>query len=226
MMPKPTDPQVGRPVLSPADTPLAAPSANEPDIDKADVKKLGYIGRQPTQKPRDADSWFTPPLYLDSVRAVMGGIDLDPFTTETANQIVKAKWIFTPKNSAFEQDWNLGAGIRVFMNPPYSAGLCAQAVNRFVQQYTLGHFAEGIVLVNNATDTRWFLTLVSHCRALCFTDHRISFWNADRKHVSGNTRGQAFFYFGSGILRFQTVFRQHGFIVVPASPMSNPDDPS
>lgn len=225
-MPKPTDPELSSPVIDTVDTPLEVQLEDPLDTDKADAKTLAYIGRQPTQKPRDADSWFTPPAYLDSVRAVMGGIDLDPFTTETANQIVQAKWIFTPENSAFDQDWNLGAGIRVFMNPPYSAGLCAHAVNRFVQQYRLGHFAEGIVLVNNATETRWFLTLVSHCRALCFTDHRISFWNADRKHVSGNTRGQAFFYFGSGILRFQGVFRQHGFIVVPAPPIRNPDDPS
>jgi len=182
---------------------------------RANVSRLGYIGRTPTIKPRDADSWFTPPEYLDSVRAVMGSIDLDPFTSRTANEIVGAKHIFTIENSAFDNDWKIDKNIRVFMNPPYSAGLCSRAVNRFIDQYESRNFIEGIVLVNNATDTRWFNALIKHCRAICFTDHRISFWNTDRKHVSGNTRGQAFFYFGKKLVRFRTTFEKHGFILVP-----------
>lgn len=182
---------------------------------RANVNRLGYIGRTPTNKPRDADSWFTPPEYLDSVRMVMGGIDLDPFTTKAANEIVDAKWIFTIEKSAFENDWKLGKNMRVFMNPPYSAGLCSRAINRFIDQYETRNFVEGIVLVNNATDTRWFNELVKHCRAICFTDHRISFWNADRKHVSGNTRGQAFFYFGKKLVKFKKTFEKHGFVLAP-----------
>ena len=146
----------------------------------------------------------------------MGGIDLDPFTSKTANEIVHAKWIFTIEESAFENHWNLCKKTRVFMNPPYSAGLCSRAVNRFIDQYEARNFAEGIVLVNNATDTRWFCELVRHCKAICFTDHRISFWNTDRKHVSGNTRGQAFFYFGRKIVRFKNTFEKHGSVLMPA----------
>lgn len=188
------------------------------DASKADAARLGYIGRAPNLKPRDADSWFTPAEYLDSVVAVMDGIDLDPFTSLTANEIVGAKSIFTIEKSAFDHDWNVCPKARVFMNPPYSAGLCGRAINRFVDQYAAGHFEQGIVLVNNATDTRWFGALVKHCTAICFTDHRISFWNADRKNVSGNTRGQAFFYFGpkKNLPRFVKVFEKHGFVMVPA----------
>lgn len=170
----------------------------------------------PTEKPRDADSWFTPPEYLDSARAVMGGIDLDPFTSAKANEIVAARYIFTLDQSAFENDWKLDEHLRVFMNPPYSAGLCGRAVNRFIDQYEARNFAEAIVLVNNATDTRWFNALVAHCDAVCFTDHRISFWNVDRKKVSANTRGQAFFYFGNKLAEFTQAFEKHGFVLKPA----------
>jgi phage N-6-adenine-methyltransferase len=184
----------------------------------AEARRLGYVGRMPTDKPRDADSWFTPPEYLDSVRQVMGGIDLDPFTSEKANEIVGARWIFTIEHSAFEHSWDLDKNIRVFMNPPYSGGLCGRAVNRFIDQYEEKNFIEGVVLVNNATDTRWFNALVKHCAAICFTDHRISFWNADRKNVSANTRGQAFFYFGSKrrLPKFSKTFEKHGFVLMPA----------
>lgn len=147
---------------------------------------------------------------------VLGGIDLDPFTSDKANEIVGAKYILTIEQSAFEHSWKFGKRIRVFMNPPYSAGLCGRAINRFIDQYEAKHFVEGIVLVNNATDTRWFGALVKHCDAICFTDHRISFWNADRKHVSGNTRGQAFFYFGRKLAKFNQIFAKHGCVLTPA----------
>lgn len=187
-----------------------------PGSNRANAARLGYVGRKPaSEKPRDADSWFTPPEYLDSVRLVMGGIDLDPFNSKVANEIVGAKHIFTLEKSAFDHSWKVGKNVRVFMNPPYSAGLCGRAINRFIDQYEAKAFAEGIVLVNNATDTRWFNALVKHCDAICFTDHRISFWNADRKNVSGNTRGQAFFYFGKHVSKFKQIFEKHGFVVAP-----------
>ena len=186
-----------------------------PETNRADVNRLGYIGRTPTERPRDADSWFTPGKYIDSVRQVMTGIDLDPFTSDKANEIVRASHIFTLENSAFENEWNVEEHVRVFMNPPYSSGLCGRAIAQFIEQHEAMRFSEGIVLVNNATDTRWFRALISRCSAVCFTDHRISFWNTDRKNVSGNTRGQAFFYFGRRITKFKNTFATHGCTLRP-----------
>jgi ParB family chromosome partitioning protein len=186
------------------------------DTNRANPARLGYVGRSPLKEARDGDSWFTPPEYLDSVRAVMGSIDLDPFTSAKANEIVQASHVFTLERSAFEHDWKVCRAARAFMNPPYSAGLCGRAIDRFLSQYEAKSFVEGIVLVNNATDTRWFGALVKRCAAICFTDHRISFWNADRKNVSGNTRGQSFFYFGRRLDRFKAEFEKHGFVLTPA----------
>jgi phage N-6-adenine-methyltransferase len=192
------------------------PAHDAPADSRADVNRLGYIGRTPTHKPRDADAWFTPPEYIDCVRRVMGGIDLDPFSSDTANEIVGATHILTIEKSAFDIPWAFGRGVRVFMNPPYSQGLCRRAVERFIEQYEEKRFVEAIVLVNNATDTRWFKALVEHCDAVCFTSHRIGFWNADRKRMSANTRGQAFFYFGRQRATFRSVFEKHGFVLQPA----------
>ena len=185
---------------------------------KVETTKLAYIGTKPgtkKNKSRDSDAWFTPPVYIDSVRSVMGRIDLDPFSSIRANEVVGANNFFTKDNCAFENEWKVGKHVKVFMNPPYSSGMCSRAVNRFIDQYEAKNFVEGIVLVNNATDTRWFSSLIHHCDGICFTNHRISFWNSDGKNISGNTRGQAFFYFGKRIKNFNLAFEKHGFVLIP-----------
>lgn len=181
---------------------------------KASASKLGYVGRKPGQS-RDSDAWFTPSIYIDSVKAVMGSITLDPFSSAEANTVVGAGVFFSPENSAFDNDWHIHRHTKVFMNPPYSSKLIKRAVNCFIDQWIMKSFEEGIVLVNNATDTQWFRALSEHCSAICFTNHRISFWNRDGKSVSGNTRGQAFVYFGKNIESFHAIFSKHGLVVEP-----------
>lgn len=187
----------------------------------ANAKKLGYIGRTPGTE-RDSNAWFTPSEYIESARDALGGqINLDPFSSTHANKVVKADQFYTETDDAFSQDWSLdangsprGNGSRtVFMNPPYSGKLCAEAVNRFIDEWEKGSFTAGVFLVNNATETKWFQRAFGSATAACFTHHRISFWNADGKKQSGNTRGQAFFYFGEDVEGFAEAFAKHGAIV-------------
>ena len=170
----------------------------------ADVNRLGYIGRKPgaTLPDRDADSWYTPISYVEAARAVMDGIDLDPFSSEKANETIRATRILTEDRSAFVNAWRKDKrkypnGVRVWMNPPYSSGLITRAIETFLENLNAGHIEQAVILVNNATDTQWFRALRERSTAVCFTHHRISFEAPDGKRVSGNTRGQTFFYFGS-----------------------------
>jgi len=169
----------------------------------ADASRLGYVGRKPGVVPvRDADSWYTPSTYVDAARAVMGSIDLDPFSSEHANETVRATRILTEDRSAFVNAWRKDKrkypkGVRVWMNPPYSSGLITRAVDLFLENLSAGQIEQAVVLVNNATDTQWFRALREYSTAVCFTHHRISFESPDGKRISGNTRGQTFFYFGS-----------------------------
>lgn len=164
------------------------------DFSKARKEKLAYVGSLVPGQDRDADAWFTPQRYLDMVRECLGGtIDLDPMSSVEANERVRATKILTKTDDAILCEW---PKVRTaFMNPPYSSPLCAQSVDRFLKEFEAGTFQRGIVLVNNASDTRWFARLADACHAMCFTDHRIAFENVDGKRVSGNTRGQTFFYF-------------------------------
>ena len=175
----------------------------------ANRRNLGYVGSEPAV--RGTDDWYTPTPYLDSVRGTLGGINLDPFSSAHANELVKADRFYTEADNAFVQSWE---AVSVFMNPPYTGSIVKRAVNTFVDKFFDEEFMAGIVLVNNATETQWFQRCLREADQVCFTDHRISFWNADGKRVSGNTRGQAFFLFGAHLKRpFRNQFAQHGKVV-------------
>jgi len=184
---------------------------------KADINQLAYIGAKPTSKvdpDRDSASWFTPSIYTELAKEVMGSIDLDPFSSKDANKHVNAKRFFTIKDDAFKQEWFQDQG-RVFMNPPYTRKIIDAAAEVFLEQLMLEKITQGIVLVNNATETRWFQSLLRHCDAMCLPARRIAFENVDGKHVSGNTRGQVFMYFGHRSIKFNKVFSQIGFVLSP-----------
>lgn len=161
--------------------------------------------------------WYTPPEYAESIREALGGeIGLDPFSCEAANAVIQAGLYFDEQDNAFDQDWYLPeGGIRTaYMNPPYQRGLIIQqAMSRFIDEYRRGSFDDGIVLVNNATETAWFQRALHHATAMCLPDRRIMFWDVHGKPVSKNTRGQAFLYFGKNARRFIRVFDKHGYCV-------------
>jgi hypothetical protein len=172
---------------------------------------MGYIGSLPGCGPsRDSDSWNTPTRYLDAARRALGGaIDLDPYTSLAANVRVGAALTFTAAEPAPPgTQWPLVD--TVWMNPPYSGALVLQASSQLVAAYQAKRFQRAVVLVNNATDTRFFNLLLREAAAVCFTEGRIAFENVDGKRISGNTRGQAFFWFGKDCQAFADEFARFG----------------
>ena len=176
----------------------------------ADAGMLGYVGKVPGS--RDSDAWFTPVEYVEAARKALGSIDFDPFSSDVANEVVSALAFLTQDDDAFATPWceHVKRSGSVWMNPPYSRGLAPLAVGLFLDEFAAGTFGRGVVLVNNATETRWFQRALGLASAVCLTDHRIAFWNADGKAVSGNTRGQAFLYFGGDSRRFVRAFDRYG----------------
>lgn len=57
---------------------------------------------------------FTPPAIIELARAVLGGIDLDPASSDAANENVKAVGFYTAGMNGYERPWTG----RVFLNPP------------------------------------------------------------------------------------------------------------
>ena len=176
---------------------------------KANSDQLAYVGKKPGS--RDSNAWYTPVRYVELVKEVLGEIDLDPFSSEYANRAIRAKKIFTVSDSAFENEWPSG---NMFMNPPYGRGMIERAVEIFLHHATyIGTVDDAIVLTNASTETKWFQALLKNSQAVCFTNHRINFYCEDGKETSGNTKEQAFFYFGDDRDIFTEVFSSIGTVL-------------
>ena len=153
------------------------------------------------------NEWYTPSIYVEAARDVLGGFDLDPASSEVANRTVRADRIFTAQDDGLAQEWPVGA---IWCNPPYSQPLMGQFATRLAQAARDG--SQVIVLVNNATETAWFQIIAAECSAICFPKTRIRFLDPD-----GNTgaplQGQAIIYSGSDVASFTEVFGQFGLVV-------------
>lgn len=152
------------------------------------------------------NEWYTPEKYINLAREVLGEIDLDPASCEFANETVNARLFYSEEDDGLTKPWRG----RVWMNPPYSADLIARFAEKFVREYRNGNITEGIVLVNNATETGWFSELAGAASAVCFPRGRIRY-NSKTRESLAPLQGQAFLYFGGGRERFLQVFSEIGW---------------
>lgn len=148
------------------------------------------------------NEWYTPPEFIESARKVMGSIDLDPASNSHANKTVKASTFFTEEDDGLTKKW-FG---NVWLNPPYSSTLVVSFADKVAER----EFEQAVVLVNNATETKWFKTLIDNADAFVFKTGRIKFLKYDGQH-NAPLQGQAFIYFGNNVERFLAEFEQYGW---------------
>lgn len=175
-------------------------------VEVKDIKKVSgaHIGNNSGE-----NEWYTPSHIIDLAKEVFGGsIDLDPASSLTANEQVGAEFYFNADDNGLEKDW-FGD---VWLNPPYAQPLMSQFAEKVVyEKYRLGPnpYTSCIILVNNATETKWFQLLAKESSAICFPQSRIRFWHPDR--VSSPLQGQAIIYIGKEGEKFGKVFSSIGF---------------
>jgi phage N-6-adenine-methyltransferase len=155
------------------------------------------------------NEWYTPAEYVEAARLVMGGIDLDPASSETANRTVKASRILTQEQNGLAVSWHG----RVWLNPPYAQPWIAQFAEKMVEEFKSGRVRDAITLTHNYTDTQWFHALAGSAAAVCFTRGRIGFLSPDGKRAAP-TQGQAFCYFGANVPQFAEEFARFGLVMV------------
>jgi hypothetical protein len=117
------------------------------------------------------NEWFTPPVWVERAREVLGGIDLDPASHALAQQTIRAKTFFTIADNGLERSW-FG---RVWLNPPYCREFLSPFVDKLVAEWASGAIEQAVLLTHNYTDTGWFHTAARAARAICFTRGRIHF---------------------------------------------------
>ncbi len=198
---------------------LAAKVADLPEAAQADViaappEQVKEVAIEAVKKAHVANNsgnneWYTPAPFIAAARQVMGGIDLDPASSEVANRTVGADTIFTAEMDGLAQEWPVG---RIWMNPPYAQPLMGQFAARLADEVARG--SEAVVLVNNATETAWFQVMGEACAAICFPKTRIKFVDPDGKASGAPLQGQAILYSGPNVAAFADTFRQFGLVVL------------
>ena len=152
------------------------------------------------------NEWYTPSAFIEAARKVLGNIDLDPASCEIANQTVLAEKFYTKEDDGLSKSWHGN----VWINPPYAQPLISQFSEKLVSE--IENIDQAIVLVNNATETKWFSRMARAADAICFPESRIRFLDP-QGNPGAPLQGQAFIYFGRRKEIFLTHFNEFGFVM-------------
>jgi hypothetical protein len=168
--------------------------------------------RQAANFSSETVEWYTPARYIEAVREVLGGIDLDPASSEQANAVVCAAKMFTKEDDALTRNW-FG---RVFLNPPYGrtlggGSLAGEFCNKAIDEFMAGHLDACIILVNSVHSQPWQKPLYEY--PVCLVNHRIQFVSADGEENENPTFQNIFVYLGDDVAGFARVFERFGYCV-------------
>lgn len=180
------------------------------------IETRPMIERKPKEE-RWGDERYTPHVWIERARSVLGAIDLDPASCAYVQQrIGAAVWYgvdhpLLSHTNALCRPW---AG-RVWMNPPYSDPL--PFVERLLAFYRAGEVTQAIVLLNLASSPAWAQLLKRGGYPVCLLDDRIQFElgpdaTDDDRRRNNNDRDQFVWYLGPKRARFAAVFRPYGDI--------------
>jgi len=155
------------------------------------------------------NEWYTPPDYVEAARLTMDKIDVDPASSDLANQIIKADKYFTIKEDGLKQEWHGN----IWMNPPYSQPLIAKFCDLLVDKYLKKEIKQACVLVNNATETNFYQRMLRTCDAVCFIKGRIKFIDKNGNASGAPLQGQTILYFGEYFEAFSENFSYFGAVL-------------
>lgn len=202
-------------VRTPDDSGGEIPHLNEHDwTPEAIEEELSYhdIPFEPTPPRKmdvhyssDTPEWYTPERLVKRVGAALGSIELDPASSELANEIVCAARYFTVDDDGLCQDWRAET---LYMNPPYGDVIGAW-VDKLVNEYEAGRIGTAIALVPARTDTAWFRRLRAYPR--CFLSGRVKFVSPDGNDNSAPFPSAAV-YLGRNVKCFADAFAGAGDI--------------
>jgi hypothetical protein len=94
-----------------------------------------------------------PKVAITIARSAMGGIDLDPFSCETANKAVLAKNYFDRNKLSLEeacrQDWNVCKDTRVLAFSPFGVPVTTRLFTRCWEAYRAGDIRQAVLITSS-----------------------------------------------------------------------------
>src|SRR5262245_37563148 len=114
----------------------------------------------------DRQAWLTPDYVLGPIKALLGGIGLDP-CTESDNPTGADKFYSLPADGC-SPPWDAPS---VFCNPPYGEAR-ARWVDRCIVE---GRKRKVLLLIPSATDTQTFQRALAHAQGAIFVRGRLRF---------------------------------------------------
>lgn len=152
--------------------------------------------------------WYTPAWLIDLARETMGGIDLDPASSEQAQRTVKAGAFYTAAEDGYSKPWHG----RIWLNPPFSE--TPRWVRRLTAACADGDVTQAVLLVNSAPGYGWWEALY-RVRPVCLLSKRVAFVNADGTCSGQAKKGTTIAYFGAYLSKFESVWSSHGRVLFP-----------
>lgn len=134
---------------------------------------------------------LTPPYVLEPIRALLGGIGLDP-CTEPDNPTAAGRF-YTPPQDGCALAWDASS---VFCNPPYG-----EARNRWVERcIDEGKHRPVVLLIPSHTETQTFQMALRACQSVVFVQARLQFGlvRANGRQEAAS-HGSAIFGFGVNV---------------------------
>lgn len=156
--------------------------------------------------------------YIEAARAVMGGIDLDPASSNEANAVVGAKWFYMATDEALRLPW-FG---RLWLNPPSAWPQVAAFCTRLAACIDDGSVTQACVLVNNSSETAWFQLLAGRASSVSFPRGGGHF-SAPNTTSATTQQGQAILYFGDRTAAFAHRFRVFGVVMMGCGSIATSD---
>ncbi len=190
-----------QPTLFPTQPPIAPPITST-----AMSQELSVLLSHETAE------WYTPPVYVEAARRVMGVIDLDPASNRLPQSWIKAERYYTTEDDGLCRQWRG----RVWLNPPYgkTGGQSNQDIwsQKLIGEYHAGRVSEAILLVKAALGYGWFDRLFERY-PVCLMRGLIRFIKHDGSQGGKAKLGSAFFYVGPRFERFEAEFGQLGRVI-------------
>ena len=152
------------------------------------IKKLDGINPKTMRTKNSIEEhlrmeYYTPRWLVERMQSFWkNGIDLDPTSSATANEIILAKQFYTKEDDTYTTETNWRADT-LYMNPPFDKNTGEKFIQKFISEWENGNIGEALILIP-ATGGQWLDPVMERANHVLIPRKRMTFWNKEAKGLS------------------------------------------